>query len=317
LIDAGIARRPCAACALSMCLLQFAPLPARADSPAPSFNLSEPAPGVFVHQGRHESLTAPGHDDIANIGFIVGANCIAVIDTGGSIRTGRALRAAIREHSQRRICYVINTHVHFDHLLGNAAFKDDAPSFVGSAALAAAVARSREFFIKQYAGELERPDADQIIGPDRLVGGELTLDLGRRQLTLRAWPVAHSDCDLTVLEQRTRTLWAGDLLFRERLPAVDGSVQGWLSALDDLGKMGARLAIPGHGTATRDLAGALLPERRYLNALIDGVREELAQGRPLQHALAHVAQQEQRHWLLWDETNPRNVSRVYRELEWQ
>src|ERR1700744_760169 len=53
---------------------------------AGDFNLTHPAPGVFGHQGSQLSLGAPGHDDIANIGFIVGSSCVAVIDTGGSGR---------------------------------------------------------------------------------------------------------------------------------------------------------------------------------------------------------------------------------------
>ncbi len=133
-----------------------------------AFNLSAVAPGVFVHLGKPLALDAPGHDDIANIGFIVGTRCVAVIDSGGSVRIGRALRAAIRRRTSLPICYVINTHVHVDHVLGNAAFKDDHPSFVGHAALAAALARSRDFFLRQYAGDFDAPaTAAQIIGPDR------------------------------------------------------------------------------------------------------------------------------------------------------
>src|ERR1700722_14885090 len=121
------------------------------------FNLRELEPKVFVHMGRQLALDVPGHDDIANIGFIVGEACVAVIDTGGSVRIGRELRGAIKEHTSLPICYVINTHVHVDHVLGKAAFKGDGPSFVGNAALAPAMARSRPFFIEQYSGDLDSP----------------------------------------------------------------------------------------------------------------------------------------------------------------
>src|SRR6202041_1224284 len=90
--------------------------------------VDELASGVYVHRGAQLPLDVPGHDDIANIGFIVGSRCVAVIDTGGSVRTGLALRAAIRRRTSLPICYVINTHVHVDHVLGNWAFKDDHPS---------------------------------------------------------------------------------------------------------------------------------------------------------------------------------------------
>jgi quinoprotein relay system zinc metallohydrolase 2 len=282
------------------------------------FNLSEPAPGVFVHIGRPLPLDAPGHDDIANLGFIVGKTCVAVIDTGGSAGIGRELRASVAAHTSLPICYVINTHVHVDHVLGNAAFKDDKPHFVGHRVLADAIARNRDFFVKEYAGDLDSPpDGAQVIGPDVLVEHDLTLDLGGRRLDLHAWPKAHTDCDLTVYDARTGTLWTGDLLFRGRLPALDGSLKGWLAALDDLARMKVRLAVPGHGPVTGDLAAAIIPERRYLRALQQGVRDELSQAEPPEDAIQHVAAAEKSHWLLWDAVHPGNVARAYQEIAWE
>jgi quinoprotein relay system zinc metallohydrolase 2 len=293
------------------------PLAFAGDASEP-FNLSELEPGVFVHVGRPLPLDAPGHDDIANIGFIVGKKCVAVIDTGGSATIGRELRAAVRKHTALAVCYVINTHVHVDHVLGNVAFKIDGPSFVGHAALRDAINRSREFFIREYPHDLDSPPAAlQVIGPDRLVEDELDLDLGGRLLVLRAWPKAHTDCDLTVYDAKTRTLWTGDLLFRDRLPALDGSVKGWLAALDGLERMKVALAVPGHGPPARDLASAIAPERSYLKALADGVREDLAQSKPPEESIAHVAAEEKSRWLLWDSVHPHNVLRAYQELEWE
>ena len=142
---------------------------ASAATPAP-LAVREVAAGEFVHTGRNLALDAPGHDDIANIGFIVGTRCVAVIDTGGSLRIGRALRAALRSRTQLPVCYVINTHVHVDHVLGNAAFRNDQPHFVGHARLAAALTRSRDFFLQNYAADFDSPAAAaQIIAPDLTV----------------------------------------------------------------------------------------------------------------------------------------------------
>jgi quinoprotein relay system zinc metallohydrolase 2 len=281
-------------------------------------SLQEVAPGVFVHFGQALALDAPGHDDIANIGFIVGKTCVAVIDTGGSTRIGRALRAAVQQRTSQPICYIINTHVHVDHVLGNFAFTPDHPSFVGHSALPNAIAQNRLFFLAQYPGDLDQPpSAQQIIAPDRLVQAELELDLGGRHLSLRAWPKAHTDCDLTVLDDQTGTLWTGDLLFRDRLPAVDGDVAGWLAVIDDLAGLKVRRAVPGHGPLARDLAAALVPERRYLRALLAGVQDEIRLGKSMQDAIEQVAEAEKPQWLLWDSTHPRNVSRLYQQLEWQ
>ncbi|MDR2013002.1 MAG: quinoprotein relay system zinc metallohydrolase 2 [Rhodanobacter sp.] len=285
------------------------------------FALAEVAPGVFVHAGKPLPLDAPGHDDIANIGFIVGSKCVAVIDTGGSLRIGRALRAAIQQRSRLPVCYVIDTHVHVDHVLGNAAFKADKPSFIGSDLLTAALVRSREFFLKQYAADFDAPaDAAQIVAPDRSVapGETLSLDLGERHLQLRAWPKSHTDCDLTVFDDKTRTLWTGDLLFVQRLPALDGSVKGWLGVIDELLKLPApRHIVPGHGAVGSDLAAMLAPERAYLRMLEQGVRAQIAAGKPMDAAIREVGASEKGTWLLWGETHPHNVARVYQELEWE
>ena len=284
------------------------------------FELIQVAPGVFVHAGKPLALDVPGHDDIANIGFVGGSKCVAVIDTGGSVRTGRALRAAIRQRTALPICYVVNTHVHVDHLLGNAAFKADKPSFVGHAALAGALARSRGFFLKQYAADFDAPaDAAQIITPDRTVeaGANLSLDLGDRHLELRAWPTSHTDCDLTVFDDKTRTLWTGDLLFVQRLPVLDGSVKSWLAVIDALVKLPASHIVPGHGPPGSDLAKMLAPERAYLQMLEDGVRAQIAAGKPMETAIKEVGANAKDTWLLWEATHPHNVARAYQELEWE
>jgi len=309
-----------AALLVALALLAVVPTAGAISAPAPprSFNLSMPKPGLYVHLGRDLPLDAPGHDDIANIGFIVGERCVAVIDTGGSVRIGRELRMAIRGRTALPICYVINTHVHVDHVLGNAAFAKDSPRFVGHAALAAAIARNRDFFVREYPRDFDgAPSPAQVLGPDLLIEHELTLDLGNRPLTLRAWPAAHTDCDLTVFDERTSTLWTGDLLFRRRLPALDGSLKGWLEVIDELAGTKAALTIPGHGPPTVDLRAGLARERDYLRALRDGVRRELSAGESMQDAISRVARGEAARWRLWSEVHPRNVARAYQELQWE
>ena len=291
-------------------------LPAHAPA---DFPVAEVAPGVFVHLGKPLALEAAGHDDIANLGFIIGSRCVAVIDTGGSVRIGRALRGAIRARTTLPGCYVIKTHVHVDHVLGNDAFQAPATHFIGHAQLATALSQSREFFLKNYAGDLDAPPSpQQIIGPDTTVAidTDLELDLGARRLHLRAWPKAHTDSDLTVFDDSTATLWTGDLLFVQRTPALDGSIKGWLAALERMNALPAKHVVPGHGPPSRDLPAALEPQRRYLQALLVGLRQEIADGKPLQAAIREV-NPEHSGWLLWDETHPRNVARVYQELEWE
>ena len=120
------------------------PIPAFAAAPSPdSVEVSEIAPGVFVHQGRYEMQSPENEGDMANAGFVVGSDAVAVIDTVGSFKVGERLRNAVRAVTDKPIRYVINTHMHPDHVFGNAAFKEDAPAFVANHKLSSGVTAIR------------------------------------------------------------------------------------------------------------------------------------------------------------------------------
>ena len=283
-----------------------------------SLAVTQLAPGVFVHQGRHEETTAANMGDIANSGFIVGQRCVAVVDTGGSLENGRRLRMAIRQQTRLPVCYVINTHVHPDHVFGNAAFKQDGPVFIGHEHLPAALLARQDHYRKSLArliGE-EAAAASEPVAPTQTVSSETAIDLGGRMLTLHAWPTAHTDTDLTVLDQATGTLWLGDLLFEQRVPSLDGSLKGWLAVMDALRSLPARLVIPGHGAAASDWPGALRNQERYLQALLRDVRHALKAKKTLSQAVTDAAGDERSRWLLFDDYHPRNVTTAYTELEW-
>lgn len=97
---------------------------------AAALNISEVAPGLFVHKGHHALVSPENTGDISNLSIIVGKDAVAVVDTGGSITVGRGLRDAIKAITDKPVRYVINTHMHPDHIFGNAAFEADKPVFV-------------------------------------------------------------------------------------------------------------------------------------------------------------------------------------------
>lgn len=283
-----------------------------------SFNLTEIAPGVHLHQGRHVGLDSPLRDDIANIGFIIGEKCVAVIDTGGSIKTGRRLRKALRVVTTKPVCYIINTHVHYDHLLGNHAFSRDNAKIVGHRNLAAAVENNRTFFLKSFTPELgNNAKPDRVIGPDIAIGKTKILELGKRKIRLTAHPTSHTSTDLSVLDSQTGTLWIADLLFVQRLPVLNGSINGWLKETEKLQARKLSRVIPGHGSIPNDWRAAVRVQTRYLKKLRNEIRSIIKKGGFLEDALQSVGQSEKDNWLLFDENHKRNITRAFAELEWE
>jgi quinoprotein relay system zinc metallohydrolase 2 len=317
----GIGRRQLLAAALA---LAAAPVSrhVQAFAAAPSdgaLPISEIAPGVFVHQGRYEIQSPANRGDMANAGFIVGRDAVAVIDTLGSAKVATELRDAVRGVTDKPIRFVINTHMHPDHVFGNAAFKKDAPSFVANRKLARGLASRADRYLAANRAMLgpEAFEGIEIVLPAVSVEDSMRLDLGGRSLLLETQPTAHTDNDLIITDEETGTLFLGDLLFSGHVPTIDGSIRGWLAVIDRLKERKAARVVPGHGPHAMELPGAFEPEDRYLSAIATDVRKLIKEGRPLEEATKIAGFEERDAWKLFDQYHVRNVTAAFAELEWE
>jgi quinoprotein relay system zinc metallohydrolase 2 len=288
-------------------------------SPLP---VTEIAPGVYVHHGVHEEATVANQGGIANIGFVIGDETVAVIDSGGSPMEGRALLQAIRRVTKLPVRYVINTHFHPDHVMGNAAFVAGGAEFIGHKNMPMGLLARRDSYVAGYEavfgpGSISGAAKDAIVVPSHLVADSENIDLGHRQLEIRAFPTAHTDSDLIVIDRTSKTLFAGDLVFLERTPAIDGSILGWLKAIARLREIPADRVVPGHGPVSAPWPAALDPEQAYFELLVRDIRKLLAGGGSLQQATDTIGLSARGRWLLFDSYNARNVTAAYTELEWE
>jgi len=196
--------------------------------------VSEIAPGVFVHQGRYEMQSPENQGDMANAGIVVGSDAVAVIDTLGSFKVGERLRNAVRAVTDKPIRYVINTHMHPDHVFGNAAFKEDAPAFVANHKLARGLASRAERYLatnKRMLGDAAFAGIEVIL-PTVPVDNTMSLDLGGRT----AQEVALSILAEIVQSQASQA----------RLLPVEPAVAPATSGIDPVCGMSVEIAMARH-----------------------------------------------------------------------
>ncbi|MBO0903711.1 quinoprotein relay system zinc metallohydrolase 2 [Jiella sonneratiae] len=304
------------AAALVALFATFWQAPAAAGS-FPAFE--EIAPGVYVRHGAIAEETPENAGAIANIGFIVGDDAVAVVDSGGSVADGEATLAAIRRITDKPVAYLIDTHMHPDHVFGNQVFAAAGAHVVGHRRLPAALAARADFYKQSMSAQIgpALAGAVAITPPDETVAEERRIDLGGRTIVLRAWGTAHTDNDLTVYDERTKTLFAGDLVFMQHCPVLDGSLKGWLAQIPALKAIPAERVVPGHGPVSAPWPEAIDAEARYLETLAADTRKAIADGVPLADAVPTIAAGERGAWQLFDDYNPRNATAAYAELEWE
>ncbi|MBI3274818.1 MAG: quinoprotein relay system zinc metallohydrolase 2, partial [Methylocystis sp.] len=212
----------------------------------------------------------------------------------------------------------INTHAHPDHIFGNAAFAGAGVIFVGHKNLPRALAARGAFYLSSFGAAMGAAlDGVKIIAPTLTVEDKTTLDLGGREIVLQAWRTAHTDGDLTVLDTRTGTLFAGDLLFLQHVPIVDGSLLGFLEVAERLAKLEASRVVPGHGPLVAPWPLALQTETAYLTRLTRDLRAAIAKGASVETAARTAGQSERPNWRLFDDYNGRNATAGFAELEWE
>ena len=286
------------------------------------------ADGVYVHYGKHENIYEGSNiGDIGNLGFIIGDESIAVIDTGGSHQVGEALKLAIKKISKKPIKYVINTHVHQDHIFGNTAFLSEGVIIYGHFNLKKALKERGSQYIRQISEAGNKIKGTKIIFPHKIIAetspdqvkklsDKITINLGNRKLLLTSYPTAHTYSDASVFDLKTKTFFVGDLVQDERLPTMDGLVKNWIKVLNEIEKVDFKIMVPGHGKIQKDNT-ALKKTKTYLQVLYNDVIDALKKDIPVEKVIEIAAESEKDKWVLFDRVNPGNVVRTLIRYEWE
>ena len=286
---------------------------------ANSFNISEVEENIFLHYGVHEDSSIKNQGDIANIGFIVGKKSVLIIDTGGTLEIAKNLLQTVKNKTPLPISHVVITHGHPDHYLGSEIFKISDIQFIGHENLKRSINMNFNFYKTLQASSIEDQSILNIkpVFPDLEIkkNQTITVDLGSREVKIRAWESGHTDSDLSVYDVKSKILWTENI-FVNRIPSVRASILGWKKNLEITSKMDINKIIPGHGKiTTKD--EALLPMLSYFRRMIKEIRTLHDKGINIETAQKEVAKDNKENWLLFNDYHISNVTKAYSELEWE
>ncbi|HZZ97318.1 MAG TPA: MBL fold metallo-hydrolase [Jatrophihabitantaceae bacterium] len=212
---------------------------------------------IFVR--RHTSFDL-------NVGLVVGTDACLVIDSRESQRAGMELARAIRTITPAPWA-VVNTHAHYDHFLGNAAF---APAPIW------ALDRCKERIVASGPAQLATfGDGETTLVPptDTFAPPSHDLDVGGRPVALRHLGRGHTDNDIVVGVDDV--IFAGDLVEQGAPPSFDDAYPGeWPATLAALLPLCRGPVVPGHG----DVADATFvrDQQAVLGSVAHLSREEAA-----------------------------------------
>jgi len=247
-------------------------------------------PSVWYVQGL-TALGSPANQNfISNAGFIVTGQGVVVIDALGSPALAQQLVAAIRKITPQPITHVIVTHYHADHVYGLQVFRA-----LGARILAHNAARS---YLNSDNARLRLQASRQELSPwidantelveaDEWLEAERELDLGGVRLQIKHVGPSHTPEDLVVYLPQQRLLFAGDLVFRARIPFVgQADSRRWIAALDGLLALDTRLIVPGHGPVSESARDDLQLTRDYLSYLRNAMGRAAKNMDPFEEAYA-------------------------------
>ncbi len=274
-------------------------LVAHAEIPVPAVVTSKPlmqakqvVPNVYYVQGVSEQGSSANQNFISNAGFVVTPAGVVVIDALGSPELARRLLAEIGKVTHKPIHTVVLTHYHADHIYGLQVFKDLGARIVAHGAareyLTSDTARLRLEASRQelwpWVDEKTRlvPADDWLQTPKILTVGGVRFDIQ---------PVgpSHTAEDLVVYLPQQKILFAGDLVFRNRIPFVgQADSRHWIEAMQSLLRFDTRWVVPGHGPISNDAKGDMTLTRDYLLYLRQAMGRAAQDMEPFESAYANT-----------------------------
>jgi glyoxylase-like metal-dependent hydrolase (beta-lactamase superfamily II) len=276
-------------------------------------------PHSYFVQGLPGAAASENQGFMSNSGFVVTRDGVVVFDALASPPLAEKLVGLIRTITTQPIKRVIVSHYHADHFYGLQVFKALGAE-IWAHRLAEGATRTEEAALRlAQRKEVLFPwvdDDTQLLEADRFLGDEMDFEMGGVDFALRHVGPAHSSEDLAMLVKQDGVLYAGDLVFRGRVPFVgDADSRAWIAALDKLIALDPKVLVPGHGAPSNAPRSDLVFTRDYLQYLRDQMGPPARNLVPFEEAYEQTDWSKYRDMPAFDEANRINAYNQYLRLE--
>jgi len=222
----------------------------------------------YYIEGLSGAASSANQGFMSNAGFVVTRDGVVVFDSLGTAPLAQKMLELIRKITPLPIKRVIVSHYHADHFYGLEIFKDQgAEIWAHKNAVGLTKTEAAQLRFDQRKEELFPwvNEKSRFIEPDKYLEGDTDFVMGGVHFSIRHVGPAHSAEDLAMLVKEDRVLYAGDLVFKGRVPFVgDADSKAWLNSLDKLTALKPKIMVPGHGAVSFAPAKDLALTRDYL-----------------------------------------------------
>jgi glyoxylase-like metal-dependent hydrolase (beta-lactamase superfamily II) len=277
------------------------------------------APNTYFVQGVPEMGSKQNQNFISNAGFVVTPKGVVVIDALGSPVLAQKLIQEIQKITKQKIVAVVLTHYHADHVYGLQEFKRlgatiyaqrDGLNYLASETAKQRLIASRIDFAP-WVNENTR-----LVPADVWIDQSKTITVGGVEFILNRVGPAHAHEDLIVYVPSEKVLFAGDLVFRGRIPFVgNADSRGWVNALNEIQKLNPAIVVPGHGPYSTNAVEDVVFTRNYLAYLREVMGPAARDLDPFEEAYAKANWSEYDGMPLFRAANRMNAYNVYLSIQ--
>ena len=277
------------------------------------------APHTYFVQGLAEMGNGKNQNFISNAGFVITPKGVVVVDALGSPVLAKKLIAEIKKITPQKIVAVIVTHYHADHVYGLQEFKNIGAKIYaqgeGRNYLSSETAKQRLIASRvDFAPWVNA--STKLMGADVWIDQSYTLTVGGIEFKIGRVGPAHAPEDLIIYVPSEKVLFAGDLVFRGRIPFVgNADSRGWLHALDEIQALNPSIVIPGHGAYSSNPAEDILFTREYLKYLRESMTTSAVNMDPFEEAYQQADWSEYEGMPLFRAANRMNAYNVYLSIQ--